>query len=98
MLSDSTLTLLTKGEIRYPAFEGENPTDFYCVYDPDSGLLTTDNDAGFCPANAITCSSSRKRTNPLVQLMARRPSGKLEAEKMDRALAEKKGIWSKRRT
>lgn len=40
----------------YPAFEGENPTDFYCNYGVsatdtgNSGSLTLDNDAGFCPA------------------------------------------------
>jgi hypothetical protein len=36
----------------YPAFPGENPTDFFCDYSSSSGLLTTDNDAGFCPSSA----------------------------------------------
>ena len=38
----------------YPAFPGENPTDFYCDYDTTTGALTLDNDAGFCPATAAT--------------------------------------------
>jgi hypothetical protein len=39
----------------YPAFPGENPDDFYCVWtvsttaSGDAYSLTTDNDAGFCP-------------------------------------------------
>jgi hypothetical protein len=39
----------------YPAFGGENPTDFYCGYSAsstgsaDSVSLTADNDVGFCP-------------------------------------------------
>lgn len=39
----------------YPAFAGENPTDFFCDYDlnstaaGDAQTLTVDNDAGFCP-------------------------------------------------
>ena len=41
----------------YPAFPGENPTDFYCndgvsaANTGNSGSLTLDNDAGFCPSN-----------------------------------------------
>jgi hypothetical protein len=37
----------------YPAFKGENPTDFFCEYSASTGALVTDNDAGFCPANAV---------------------------------------------
>jgi hypothetical protein len=39
----------------YPAFSGENPTDFYCNFSVsatssgNSGTLSQDNDAGFCP-------------------------------------------------
>ena len=40
----------------YPAFPGENPNDFFCTYASDTGALVTDNDAGFCPADAINCS------------------------------------------
>jgi hypothetical protein len=40
----------------YPAVPGENPNDFFCTYDFNTGTLVTDNDAGFCPANAVnTC-------------------------------------------
>jgi hypothetical protein len=41
----------------YPAFAGENPTDFYCTYtltsstSSDSANLTEDNDVGFCPGS-----------------------------------------------
>ncbi len=44
----------------YPAFSGENPTDFYCRYSlnvnngGNSETLTQDNDAGFCPASGNT--------------------------------------------
>lgn len=44
----------------YPAFSGENPTDFYCNFgvsvtsSGNSAPLTTDNDAGFCPAAAAS--------------------------------------------
>jgi hypothetical protein len=40
----------------FPAFPGENPNDFYCNYavtfsaSGSPGLLSTDHDAGFCPA------------------------------------------------
>jgi hypothetical protein len=37
----------------YPAFEGENPNDFFCTYSAGTGALVTDNDAGFCPTNAV---------------------------------------------
>jgi hypothetical protein len=37
----------------YPAFPGENPDDFYCLYSFATGALVTDNDAGLCPANAV---------------------------------------------
>jgi len=37
----------------YPAFAGENPNDFYCTYSATTGVLVTDNDAGFCPPNAV---------------------------------------------
>ena len=40
----------------YPAFPGENPTDFYCNYDTGTGILTKDNDAGFCPGSAVATS------------------------------------------
>lgn len=42
----------------YPAFLGENPTDFFCDYavtfsnSGGSGPLSLDNDAGFCPGSA----------------------------------------------
>ncbi|KAJ6508393.1 hypothetical protein C8R45DRAFT_441646 [Mycena sanguinolenta] len=47
----------------YPAFEGENKDDFYCTYNSasSSGGLITDNDAGFCPENAVmSCAHSRR--------------------------------------
>jgi len=37
----------------YPAFEGEDPLDFYCTYDATDGHLVADQDVGFCPANAV---------------------------------------------
>jgi hypothetical protein len=37
----------------YPAVPGENPNDFFCTYDQNTGVLVTDNDAGLCPTNAI---------------------------------------------
>ena len=45
----------------YPAFQGENPNDFFCDYSATTGALVTDNDAGFCPANAVAAGPS---TNP----------------------------------
>lgn len=42
----------------YPAFSGENPDDFYCTYDYNTGALVTDSDAGFCPANAVASTSA----------------------------------------
>jgi hypothetical protein len=42
----------------FPAFSGENPDDFYCTYSPSTGALVTDNDAGFCPATAVSDGSS----------------------------------------
>jgi hypothetical protein len=42
----------------YPAFSGENPDDFFCTYSDSSGHLITDNDAGFCPANAVSTGST----------------------------------------
>jgi hypothetical protein len=49
----------------YPAFAGENPNDFYCDYNDQTGALTTDNDAGFCPATAVAsnCAPSRRDDN-----------------------------------
>ena len=32
----------------YPVFVGENPFDFYCLYDNTDGHLVQDNDAGLC--------------------------------------------------
>jgi hypothetical protein len=51
----------------YPAFSGENPNDFFCTYNPTTGVLVTDNDAGFCPgtAVAVSCVARRRRGNPL---------------------------------
>lgn len=31
-----------------------SPNHFYCIYDATNGDLSTDNDAGFCPATAVT--------------------------------------------
>jgi hypothetical protein len=42
----------------YPAFPGENPNDFFCNYNSSSGVLTQDNDAGFCPATAVQTGGS----------------------------------------
>ena len=42
----------------YPAFPGENPDDFYCIYNSSTGSLVTDNDAGFCPAKAVGTTSA----------------------------------------
>jgi hypothetical protein len=47
----------------YPAFGGENPTDFFCNYalgssnTTDSSSLTNDHDAGFCPANSFSAAA-----------------------------------------
>jgi hypothetical protein len=40
----------------YPAVPGENPQDFFCTYSATDGLLVQDNDAGFCPAVAVSIS------------------------------------------
>jgi len=37
----------------YPAVPGEDPNDFFCRYDPLTGALVLDNDAGLCPASAV---------------------------------------------
>src|SRR5262245_196379 len=39
----------------YPASAGENPNDFFCTYDANTGTLIQDHDAGFCPATAVDC-------------------------------------------
>ncbi|KAG8917114.1 hypothetical protein FRC03_003660 [Tulasnella sp. 419] len=52
----------------YPAVPGATG-DFYCIYDPSTGALTTDNDAGLCPGNAAqNCATKRsgKRSPPKV--------------------------------
>jgi hypothetical protein len=36
----------------YPAFAGQDPNDFFCTYSLTTGALATDDDAGFCTANA----------------------------------------------
>jgi cysteine-rich repeat protein len=41
----------------YPAVEGEDPNDFFCDYDVNTGALTVDHDAGLCPAHAV-CSGA----------------------------------------
>ncbi len=55
--SSGQLTALTMSGVyfaSFPAFSGENPTDFYCTYNAPGGSLITDNDVGFCPATANT--------------------------------------------
>ncbi|KAL8278860.1 hypothetical protein RQP46_008731 [Phenoliferia psychrophenolica] len=50
----------------YPATPGEDQLDFYCT---TTGVLVTDNDAGFCPAQAPnTC--ARQRRSPVHELAA----------------------------
>ncbi|KAJ7260450.1 hypothetical protein B0H12DRAFT_992859, partial [Mycena haematopus] len=44
----------------YPAEPGENPNDFYCTYNKETGSLVSDHDAGFCPKTASTSCHSRR--------------------------------------
>lgn len=46
----------------YPAFPGEDPNDFYCKYSATTGAKTQDNDAGFCPNNAVASGGARRRS------------------------------------
>lgn len=47
----------------YPTAQGEDPNDYSCIYNKDTGTLQTDNDAGHCPSSAPlnTCSAPGKR-------------------------------------
>lgn len=37
----------------YPVFPEENPYDFYCYYDPTTGVLVADVNVGLCPSTAL---------------------------------------------
>jgi hypothetical protein len=47
----------TSGDLHcsYPVFSGEDPNDFFCVYNPETGELIQDHDAGLCrnPAKLV---------------------------------------------
>ncbi|KAG8963787.1 hypothetical protein FRC03_002547 [Tulasnella sp. 419] len=48
----------------YPGDLGEDGlTYFYCIYDPDNGVLMVDNDLQWCPPNASSSSPSRRRSS-----------------------------------
>ncbi|KAJ7260448.1 hypothetical protein B0H12DRAFT_958916, partial [Mycena haematopus] len=44
----------------YPAYPGENPNDFFCTYNSDTGSTITDNDVGFCPPTAVESCNARR--------------------------------------
>lgn len=37
----------------YPVFPKEDPHDFYCYYDNNTGNLAEDHDVGLCPSHAV---------------------------------------------
>jgi hypothetical protein len=55
----------------YPAFPGESPYDFYCDYNveatssTDKSSLTTDQDAGFCPAGVSLSADTTGTWSPV---------------------------------
>lgn len=65
--SDTSPTLFCS----YPAFSGESPNDFFCDYNDQTGVLTTDNDAGFCPGTAVATACVVRREN-VVEALKRR--------------------------
>ncbi|KAK9898402.1 hypothetical protein P389DRAFT_33468 [Cystobasidium minutum MCA 4210] len=46
----------------YPAEEGQDPFDYYCLYDQKKGSLAVDKNVGLCPRNGFKGPAPRKRS------------------------------------